>query len=453
MTFAQYLSALPRDHTVISGQFGDRTVGQLLDYASANRHKLQGCRLALNLADPVAGVEAMVTADGQAESITLLPTALPNHHFWPLVKRARCNVLLASAHRIDSPLTDIPVVSSLCNLNQDVKRIADHTQATAWHLATSGTTNVPKLVSHTFSSLSRTVKQRPDLSETKCWGLLYDYMRFAGLQVVLQAVGSESRLIVTTQDQPLRDRLSALVTYGCTHLSATPTLWRAIVMTPGAGQLPLRQITLGGEIADERILATLKSTYPNARVTHIYASTEAGVGFSVKDGKPGFPASYLDQPPADLELRIAEGRLHIRNTNVLPTYVGTDDRFGSAEGWIDTGDNVEHVGDRIFFLGRASGVINVGGNKVHPEEVERLLLSHPAVQEARVFGKPSSIVGAIVIADIVLANAPKDPTALRAEIKAYLKSRTESYKVPAMLNLVSAIETTATGKLSRGIEQ
>jgi acyl-coenzyme A synthetase/AMP-(fatty) acid ligase len=224
-------------------------------------------------------------------------------------------------------------------------------------------------------------------------------------------------------------------------------------MTPGAGQLPLRQITLGGEIADERILATLKSTYPNARVTHIYASTEAGVGFSVKDGKPGFPASYLDQPPADLELRIAEGRLHIRNTNVLPTYVGTDDRFGSAEGWIDTGDNVEHVGDRIFFLGRASGVINVGGNKVHPEEVERLLLSHPAVQEARVFGKPSSIVGAIVIADIVLANAPKDPTALRAEIKAYLKSRTESYKVPAMLNLVSAIETTATGKLSRGIEQ
>jgi acyl-coenzyme A synthetase/AMP-(fatty) acid ligase len=450
MTFAQYLSALPRDHTVITGPFGDRTVGQLLDYGSAIRRKLQGRRLAINLADPVAGIEAIIAADGTADSITLLPTTLPHHHLSTLIERARCDVLLASVHQINSSLTDISVISSLSDLKEHAKQITDHTRGTAWHLATSGTTNVPKLVSHTFSSLSRTVKQRPDLSDRANWGLLYEYMRFAGLQVLLQAVGSGSRLIAITQDQPLRDRIAALVTYGCTHLSATPTLWRAIAMTPNASQLPLKQITLGGEIADARILATLKAVYPDARITHIYASTEAGVGFSVKDGKPGFPASYLDQPPAGLQLRVVDGRLHIRNSEVLPTYVGTNDRFGAANGWIDTEDNVEHVGDRIFFLGRAGGVINVGGNKVHPEEVERLLLAHQAIQEARVYGKPSSIVGAIVNADIVLAQSSQNATKLRAEIRAYLQSRVESYKVPAILNFVDSIESTPTGKISRG---
>jgi acyl-coenzyme A synthetase/AMP-(fatty) acid ligase len=398
----------------------------------------------------------MVALDGQAESITLLPTAISDNHLSALIEKARCDLLLASERQTSphvSQASSIEIASGLDGLYGVSEKGFAYTRETRWHLATSGTTNVPKLVAHTFGSLSRTVKLKSSTRSEASWGLLYDYMRFAGLQVVFQAILSGSRLIACSQELPLRDRIAALVMHGCTHLSATPTLWRAILMTPGASQLPLRQITLGGEIADERILEKLKAAYPDARVTHIYASTEAGVGFSVKDGKPGFPVSYLTKPPADFELRLVDGRLHIRNPGVIATYVGTNDPFGTDDGWIDTGDNVECVGDRIFFLGRASGVINVGGNKVHPEEVERLLLSHPVVQEARVFGKPSSIVGAIVVADIVLAHAPQDPTALRAEIKAYLRARSESYKVPSMLNLVDAIETTATGKLSRGTSQ
>ena len=130
---------------------------------------------------------------------------------------------------------------------------------------------------------------------------------------------------------------------------------------------------------------------------------------------------------------------------------GHGDRFGADDGWIDTGDNVERVGDRIHFLGRASGVINVGGNKVHPEEVERLLLSHPEIQSARVFSKSSPIMGALVVADIVPSQSPQDPTAFRASIKAHLREQVEPYKIPAILNLVDRLETTATGKLARGL--
>lgn len=453
MTFAERLSTLPRDRILISGPSGDRTAGQLLDYAASNFGKLQGRRLALNLADPVAGVEAMVAADGHAESITLLPPTLPDGYLFALLEKAGCDLLLVSEQQTRASVSNIILKSSLSDLDVCSEQDSDNNIQTVWHLATSGTTNVPKLVAHTFGSLSRTVRRTPNLAENANWGLLYDYTRFAGLQVVLQAILSGSRLIVPAQELPLPDRLATLSLHGCTHLSATPTLWRAILMTPGANELPLRQVTLGGEIADARILSTLEATYPDARVTHIYASTEAGVGFSVKDGRPGFPASFLEDPPAGLQLRLVDGRLQIKNAEVVTTYVGTEDRFGAEDGWIDTGDNVERVGDRVVFLGRASGVINVGGNKVHPEEVERLLLTHPAIQAARVYGKVSSIVGAIVVADIVPLESPQDPAAFRADIKAYLQTRIESYKVPALLKLVGKVEATAAGKLSRGKTQ
>lgn len=450
MNLVEVLSTLPRDRRLIITSTGERTVGELLDRANVLAGKVDGCRIAIRLTDPIEGIESLVATDGRAASITLLSPSLPDQHLKPLLELADCDLLLSDT----PPACDLPPAlvyqASLHALHDTVVEPAAAPTETAWHLATSGTTGVPKLVAHTLATLSRTAKRGKPGSDAMRWGLLYDYTRFAGLQVVLQALFGGSELIVPAPSAPLRDRLAMLAAHGCTHLSATPTLWRSIVMTPGATELPLRQVTLGGEIADARILITLKTTYPDARITHIYASTEAGVGFSVNDGEAGFPASYLDTPPAGLALRLVEGRLQIKNTAIRSIYVGSGDRFGADDGWIDTGDNVEHVGDRVRFLGRASGVINVGGNKVHPEEVERLLLSHPGIQSARVFAKSSPIMGALVAADIVPAQPPEDPASFRADIKAHLQGQAEPYKIPAILNLVDQIETTATGKLARG---
>ena len=451
MTLLEALSSLPRDRQLIVTSDATRSAGELLDNAAALAEQLKGRRIALRLANPISGIEALIAADGCAASITLLSPSLPDQHLSPLVASADCDLLLS-----DTPLPpDLPAMVTYCSDLDSLPRSPTSQSApaaeTEWHLATSGTTGRPKLVAHTLATLSRTARPgRPGDTPAR-WGLLYDYTRFAGLQVVLQALFGGSKLIIPTPTASLRDRLATLAAQGCTHLSATPTLWRSITMTPGATELPLRQVTLGGEIADTRILSSLKSTYPQARITHIYASTEAGVGFSVKDGEAGFPAIYLDAPPAGLVLRLVDGRLQIKNTAIRPTYIGTGDRFGADDGWIDTGDNVERVGDRIHFLGRASGVINVGGNKVHPEEVERLLLSHPEIQSARVFSKSSPIMGALVVADIVPSQSPQDPTAFRASIKAHLREQVEPYKIPAILNLVDRLETTATGKLARGL--
>lgn len=451
MTLREALSSLPRDRQLIVTLDATRSAGELLDNTAALAQQVKGRRIALRLTNPIAGIEALIAADGCAASITLLSPSLPDQHISPLVDSADCDLLLSDT----PPPPDLPVKVAYCSDLDSLPRSPNSQSAspteTEWHLATSGTTGRPKLVSHTLATLSRTARPARPRAAPARWGLLYDYTRFAGLQVVLQALFGGSKLIIPNPTASLRDRLATLAVQGCTHLSATPTLWRSIAMTPGATELPLRQVTLGGEIADTRILSSLKSTYPQARITHIYASTEAGVGFSVKDGEAGFPASYLGSPPAGLALRLVDGRLQIKNTAIRPTYIGTGDRFGTADGWIDTGDNVERVGDRIHFLGRASGVINVGGNKVHPEEVERLLLSYSEIQSARVFSKSSPIMGALVVADIVPAQSPRDPTAFRASIKAHLQGQLEPYKIPAILNLVDRLETTATGKLARGL--
>lgn len=186
---------------------------------------------------------------------------------------------------------------------------------TRWLMTTSGTTGLPKMVPHTLATLSRSTS-RFEGGTVQTWGLLYDPTRFAGLQVVLQALIGGGPLALPDTGRPLSEQVEALAAAGCTALSATPTLWRRILMAQGHERLALRQATLGGEIVDQGTIDALRSAFPNARITHIYASTEAGVGFSVRDGAGRLPGRVsadrsrrsaasgigghpLDSPPGD----------------------------------------------------------------------------------------------------------------------------------------------------------
>ena len=166
---------------------------------------------------------------------------------------------------------------------------------------------------------------------------------------------------------------------------------------------------LSGEVADQSVLDRLSEQFPTAAVGHAYASTEAGVGFEVTDGLEGFPATFLSRPGA-VEMRIQEDTLRIRSPRVAERYLGAG-QAGVAEpdGFVDTGDIIERRGDRLYFMGRANGVINVGGLKVHPEEVEAIINRCPGVRMSRVKGRANPITGAIVAADVILAEPDAGP--------------------------------------------
>ncbi len=384
--------------------------------------------------DPASFVRALVALDGRAESLVLAPPGTDAAVQADYAARARC------AHQVAT-------LEDLAHLPAAPGEAAP----TRWVLATSGTTAAPKLVGHTLASLTRSTRTDVARGAGLRWGLLYDPTRYAGLQVVLQALLGGSTLLAPPLAAPLPERVSALARDGCTHLSATPTLWRRVLMTPASASLPLRQITLGGEIADQALLDRLSATFPEARVAHIFASTEAGVGFSVTDGKAGFPRRYLEEPPRGVALRVREGRLFVKNTRVLGAYLGEEDStFRDAEGFVDTGDAVEVRGDRVLFLGRASGVINVGGQKVHPERVEAVLLAHPGVAAVRVGQRRSPITGALVTAEVTPAPGAA-AGALKRELRAHCAALLAPHERPALVRLSGALRMSPAGKLVREV--
>jgi acyl-coenzyme A synthetase/AMP-(fatty) acid ligase len=330
----------------------------------------------------------------------------------------------------------------------DAEQLVDHlipgssaetsAEPTRWVLYTSGTTGEPKPIVHTLASLSRTVV-RSEAAATLVWGLMYDPNRMAGLQVVLQSLAAGSRLVAPSIDDPLPRRIDRLVDGGVTALSATPTLWRRILQLPVAHDLTLAQITLGGEIADQSILDALSQRYPSARIVHVFASTETGAAFSVRDGRSGFPVSYLADAPKGIDLDIRDGILHVRSPGVSTA---------GPDGFASTGDIVEVVDDRVHFRGRASGVVNVGGANVFPEQVERLLRTHPDVRDALVTSVANALSGNLLVAQVVASDSV-DTVGLGKRLRAFIRDQAPAAHVPATVKVVDELDMSTTGKAVR----
>jgi acyl-coenzyme A synthetase/AMP-(fatty) acid ligase len=227
-------------------------------------------------------------------------------------------------------------------------------------------------------------------------------------------------------------------------------------MSGAASKIAPRYVRLSGEIADQAILDALRSAYPNATVAHAFATTEAGVAFEVGDGLAGFPAGLVGAAGKAVELRIRGDTLQLRSAGTATRYLGSHTTsLRGGDGFVDTGDRVELRDGRYYFLGRSGGVINVGGLKVHPEEVEAVINAHPWVRMSRVMARRSAITGAVVAAEVVLADAAGAAgtrladEALSQQIIEHCRHSLPAHKVPAMIRIVAALELSAAGKLVR----
>lgn len=332
-----------------------------------------------------------------------------------------------------------------CEISKSTPKRTD----TVWTIPTSGTTGTPKLVQHSLESLTRSVRKDSVKGSTLVWGQLYEISRFAGLQVLFQALLGGSA-IVLTDDLGSPTSLGATFTEaGVNALSGTPTMWRRLLMSGALDSLSLRIITLGGEATDDFLLNELSTKFPESKISHIYASTEAGVGFSVSDRKAGFPSDYLNgELPNGVRIRVNnDGRLFLKRQGDHTSYLGIGAAAGE-DGWIDSGDLVEKKGDRFLFIGRANGTINVGGMKVQPLEIEQTIQSHPGVAMVAVSARKNPFMGNLVQATVV-PKAAFETTELQKELTALCKERLAEYKVPAVWKFSDELPVTSSGKISR----
>ena len=415
--------------------------------------QLRGGSVLLLVKRQLSAAAALLELDGIASRIVICPPDLAVSQLPAVIEKAGVDILL----RDDSaPLpADLAALRiEACGLPIARSDVPERDRESEWLLFTSGTTGNPKMAVHTLDSLVGPMQSGQAPKNGVIWSSFYDIRRYGGLQILLRALTGGGSMAFSDAEESVGDFLERIGKAGVMHISGTPSHWRRALMSPSIKRIAPAYARLSGEIADQVILNNLKTVFPAAAISHAYASTEAGVAFDVRDGLAGFPARWIGQSDAGVEMRVKDGSLHIRSSRCSSGYAGEQSRpLQDDEGFVDTGDMVALQGERYYFAGRREGVINVGGLKVHPEEVEAVINLHPAVRMSRAKSKSSPITGAIVVADIVLENATDRGEAglrpIRDEILQTCRERLAPHKVPAILREVPSLEITAAGKLSR----
>jgi acyl-coenzyme A synthetase/AMP-(fatty) acid ligase len=416
----------------------DLAGGSILD---GKLESLRGRTVVLAMRGQLATAVALVELDGVARRLVLCTPDLTPEQL----------AGVSAAAEADAALDQ----TSVQPVRQNLQR--RRTQDTEWILLTSGTTGVPKLVVHSFDSLAGALPRHPASVKPMVWSTFYDIRRYGGLQIYLRAVLSGSPLVLSDAGEPTRDFLARAGAAGVTHISGTPSHWRRALMSGDTALIAPEYVRLSGEVADQTVLDALRAAYPRARIAHAFASTEAGVAFDVNDGLAGFPADLVGKAGGAIEMKVEDGTLRIRSGRTAARYLGAAaSQLAAGDGYVDTGDLVELADGRYYFRGRRGGIINVGGLKVYPEEVESVLNADPRVRMSLVKARRNPLTGSLVVAEVVLADSENSSDAETAEkVKSDLLNACRrvlaAHKVPALLRFVPALEMTAAGKLVRPV--
>src|SRR5580692_6700499 len=415
--------------------------------------ELAGRSVAVATSSQLTTALALIELDGVARRITILPPDTAADHLVALIACAEADAVVIDEGTSDHAAFDLPVRVVCAPAVVPAEKLSLPQAQTEWVLLTSGTSGVPKMAVHSFASLIAPIGAGQRLDGAVVWGTFYDIRRYGGLQIFLRAIIGGASLVLSCADEPIADHLARLGRCGVTHLSGTPSHWRRALMSPEIGKISPRYVRLSGEIADQAILDSLRAVFPEAGIGHAYASTEAGVAFEVSDGLAGFPDGFLELDRDGVELKLVDGALRIRSPRTAQRYLGTQHAsLRDRDGFVDTGDMVERRGDRYVFAGRRGGIINVGGLKIHPEEIEAVINRHPQVRMSLVRPKQSPVTGSIVIADVVLkADCGREGGELQIknDILQLCRAALPRHKVPAAISIVPALDVGAAGKLAR----
>lgn len=299
-------------------------------------------------------------------------------------------------------------------------------------LFTSGTSGEPKAAVHDFSRLLEKFKRRRGSLRTINF-LMFDH--WGGLNTLFHTL-SNAALVLPVPDRSPEAVCATIEKYQVELLPASPTFLKLLVVSEAYARYDLsslKLITYGTEPMPETTLQRLVSLFPHTRFQQTYGLIELGVMQStsrannslwVKVGGDGF------------ETRVVDGVLHIKAYSAMLGYLNAPSPF-TPDGWFVTGDQVEVDGEFIRILGRKSELINVGGEKVYPAEVENVIEGIDDVAEVLVFGERNPLVGNIVCARVRPRSEVVDAAGLAARIKRHCAERLERYKVPLKIELVT----------------
>ncbi len=294
-------------------------------------------------------------------------------------------------------------------------------------LFSSGSTGAPKA---TLLSLDRMFARHnePRLAQTTL-GFL-DSSHIGGVNTMLFTLCHGACLVIPDERTPAAV-CRAIARHGVSLLPTTPTFLNLLLMSDEIARndlSSLRVVTYGTECMPPATLRALAAALPGVRLKQTYGSTELGI-IPTRSHDDG--SCWMNAGGGGFDLDIRDGHLFARSPEQMLGYLNAPSAV-NADGWYDTGDLVEERDGMIRIIGRASEVINVGGQKVLPGEVENCLLQAGNVLDAVVEGRPNPVTGHAVTARVRLREQEGEEKA-EARIWAFCTARLEEYKRPVLI--------------------
>lgn len=300
-------------------------------------------------------------------------------------------------------------------------------------LFTSGSTGVPKGVVHDFSALLRKFKKpRPPMVTLNF--LLFDH--WGGLNTLFHCLSSGS-LVVLPENRTVEHICDLIELHKVELFPATPTFLNLLLVShsyEGRNFENLRLITYGAEPMPSSSLRTLRAVFPNVELRQTYGLIELGV---LRARSQSSDSLWVKIGGEGYDIRVVDGILQIKAESAMLGYLNAPSPF-TTDGYFVTGDRVEVDGEYLRFLGRDSDLINVGGQKVYPAEVEAVLLECQSVVDAIVYGEKHPITGQIVCAEVQM-HPGLDEISVRRQIREFCRQRIESFKIPVKIEIVKEI--------------
>lgn len=330
------------------------------------------------------------------------------------------------------PDTRIEKLTSEKNSHNYIETLRDNNEA-GLILFSSGSTGKPKAMIHSANRLLEPFKNKRPKKLSILIFLLFDHI--GGINTLFNGLSSGS-LIVVPQSRDPEVVAQSIQTHSVKLLPASPTFLNLFLMSGASENYDLssvRYITYGTEPMPESLLNRIKNAFPNTALIQTFGTSETGISQTISRSSTSTLIKF-DDP--NTEFKIVDGELWLRSKSQILGYLNHDMSRFTKDGWFMTGDLIEPAHDAEGFfriIGRKQEIINVGGEKVTPSEVESTLLLMPEIADCLVYGEHNAITGQNVAAEIVLKEG-HDPKTAKRKIKNHCRSKLSPYKVPARIH-------------------
>lgn len=299
-------------------------------------------------------------------------------------------------------------------------------------LFSSGSTGKPKAMVHDLDVLVETYINKKQRGLNFLVFLMFDHI--GGLNTLLNCLSMGATITIPEYREP--EHICKLIEkYNVNVLPSSPTFLNLLILSESHRKYDLSSlimITYGTEPMPEELLRRIKEAFPKTKLLQTFGTSETGITTTASKSSS---STFIKIDDPNTDYKIVEGELWIKSKTQILGYLNASmDRF-TEDGWFKTGDLTEATEDGfIKIIGRNSDIINVGGEKVLPAEVESVLLQMPEIADCMVYGENNPLTGQIVVADVVLKNESVKND-IKKLIQRYCGDKISRYKIPVKIKV------------------